>query len=108
MSGDKPAEAVPAALSADDAMRSSGALSRLRERLDESRRRFEAIRDLLPGALAEQAAPGPIDDDGAWTLLAANGSAAAKLRQLRPRIEERLAERGWATQAMRVRVRAAT
>lgn len=107
MNREKPAETVPAALSVDDAMRDSAALARLRERLDDSRRRFEAIRDLLPAALAEQAAPGPIDDSG-WTLLAANGSAAAKLRQLQPRIEERLVQRGWAAGPMRVRVSAAT
>ena len=90
----KPAEVVPAALPIHDALRANASLARLRERLDESHRRFAAIQDLLPAPLAAQVAPGPLDDEG-WTLLAANASAAAKLRQLQPRLDQRLIERGW-------------
>jgi hypothetical protein len=37
-------------------------------------------------------------------LLAANASVAAKLRQLQPRLEEVLRERGWQVNAVRVKV----
>jgi hypothetical protein len=98
-------ELVPAARPIDDALRDSAALARLRERLDDSHRRFLAIQDLLPATLAALVQPGPVDDAG-WTLLVANGAAAAKLRHLQPRLEQRLAERGWTAQPLRVRVRA--
>lgn len=101
---ERSAEVVPAAVPIDDAIRGSAPLLRLRERLDGSRRRFDAIQDLLPGALAAQVAAGPLDDAG-WTLVAANAAAAAKLRQLLPRLEQRLDERGWpANGAIRVHV----
>jgi hypothetical protein len=48
-------------------------------------------------------APGPVDDKG-WTLIAANASVAAKLRQLQPRLEDELLERGWQVSAIRIRV----
>ena len=99
----KPAETVPAALPIDDAIRGSAPLSRLRDRLDDSSRRFEAIHDLLAPALAAQVAAGPVDEEG-WTLLATNAAAAAKLRQLLPRIGQRLQERGWAAPATRIHV----
>jgi hypothetical protein len=100
----KPDEVVPVALAIDDALRANASLARLRERLDESRRRFAAIQTLLTGSLAAQVEPGPLDDTG-WTLLAANASAAAKLRQLLPRIEQHLTECGRPVLATRVRVR---
>lgn len=99
----KPAESVPAALPIDDAIRGSAPLARLRERLDDSRRRFEAIHDLLPAPLAAQVLSGPVDDGG-WTLLAPHPAAAAKLRQLLPRLERRLQERGWPALPLRVRI----
>lgn len=96
-------EVVPAARPIDDALRDSAALTRLRERLDDSRRRFVAIQDLLPPSLRALVQPGPVDDAG-WTLLAANGAAAAKLRQLQPLLLRRLGEHGWAPLPLRVRV----
>lgn len=99
------AEVVPGALPIDDALRDSAPLARLRERLDDSQRRFDAIHDLLAPALAAQVVPGPVDETG-WTLLAANAAVAAKLRQLQPLLERRLVERGWpAPPVTRVRVR---
>jgi len=44
---------------------------------------FAQVRRLLPQALATQVRAGPIEG-GVWTLLAANGGAAAKLRQALP------------------------
>jgi len=56
-----------------------------------------------PAALAAHVKPGPVDDAG-WSLLAANASVAAKLRQLQPRLEDVLRERGWPVSAIRVKV----
>lgn len=104
MSRRSASEAVPAALPIDDALRASESLARLRERLDDSRRRFAAIQGLLPAALAAQVEAGPVDDHG-WTLFALSNSAAAKLRQLLPELQRRLAAGGWPDVAPRVRVR---
>jgi len=57
----------------------------------------------LPAALAPHVRAGPVDDDG-WSLLAANASVAAKLRQLQPRLEEVLSRRGWQVSAIRIKV----
>lgn len=102
----KPAEVAPAALPIDDALRDSAPLARLRERLDDSQRRFAAIHDLLPVSLASQVSAGPVDE-ASWTLLADNSAVASKLRQLQPRFERRLMDRGWPIGATRVRVRSA-
>lgn len=80
---------VPAPTPIADALRGHNALNRLGQGLQDARRRFEAIAPALPAALAAQLQPGQVDDDG-WTLMAANSAVAAKLRQLLPRLEERL------------------
>jgi hypothetical protein len=94
---------VPAALPLDAAIARSAPLALLRERLHDSQSRFAAIRGLLPVPLAGQVSPGPVDDEG-WSLLASSGSAAAKLRQLRPRLEQALREGGWQVSAIRIKV----
>jgi hypothetical protein len=97
-----PAHAQPA-LPLSDALRASEPLARLAERLRESKRRFECIAPVLPGALAAQAQPGPVDMHG-WTVLAANAAVAAKLRQLVPLFVARLAEHGFSDLPLRVKV----
>jgi hypothetical protein len=72
-------------------------------RLRDSNERFRAIESDLPQALRLHIQPGPIDDDG-WSLLVSSNAVAAKLRQLLPRIERTLTERGWAATPIRVRV----
>ncbi len=57
------------------------------------------------GPLAHQVRPGPIEE-GCWTLLAAHGSAAAKLRQWVPILIERLQAQGHAVREVRVKVTA--
>jgi hypothetical protein len=69
----------------------------------DSNARFEAIRSSLPATITLHVRPGPVDDAG-WSLLAANASVAAKLRQLQPRLEDVLRERGWQVSAIRVKV----
>jgi hypothetical protein len=85
------------------ALQRSEPLARLGQLLRDSSARFDAIRPCLPAALAPHVKPGPVDELG-WSLLAANASVAAKLRQLQPRLEEVLRERGWQVSAIRVKV----
>ena len=81
-------------------------MARLRQLMQDSNARFAAILAGLPPALAAHVKPGPVDETG-WSLLAANASVAAKLRQLQPRLEELLRERGWQVSAIRVKVQSA-
>ncbi|HEY2925283.1 DciA family protein [Piscinibacter sp.] len=99
----KPPPLVPNSVPIADVLQRTPALTQLRQRLQDSNARFGAIRGLLPPALAPHVKPGPVDDEG-WTLLAANASVAAKLRQLQPRFEESLRERGWQVIAIRIKV----
>ena|SRR5258706_15304225 len=93
----------PGTLPLSDALDRSEPLARLLQRLRESRERFDAVSTLLPPGLRESVRPGPVDDDG-WSLFAAHASAAAKLRQLLPRLENELRLRGWQATPIKVRV----
>ena len=86
-----------------DALSQSAPLASLLERVRDSNARFAVVRADLPGMLASQVSPGPLDDGG-WTLLARNGAAASKLKQCLPRLQERLREHGWAEVSIRVKV----
>jgi len=97
-----PAQAQPA-LPLSDALQASEPLARLAERLRESKRRFDCIAPMLPGALATQAQPGPVDVHG-WTVLAANPAVAAKLRQLVPLLAAALDKAGHAALPIRIKV----
>jgi hypothetical protein len=94
---------TPDALRLEQALQLSAPLARLRQRVEDSNARFEAIRASLPPAMAAHVRPGPVDEQG-WSLLAANASVAAKLRQLQPRLEEIVRERGWTVSTIRVKV----
>jgi hypothetical protein len=59
----------------------------------------------LTGALLAYVKPGPVDGEG-WSLLAANASVAAKLRQLKPRFEDMLRDAGWSMTSVRIKVSA--
>jgi hypothetical protein len=85
------------------ALQRSEPLARLGQLLRDSNARFDAIRPCLPAALAPHVKPGPVDELG-WSLLAANASVAAKLRQLQPRLEATLKERGWQVSSIRIKV----
>lgn len=86
-----------------DALSQSTSLAALLKRVQESRARFEAVRGQLPGGLAAQVQPGPLDETG-WTLLVASGAATAKLRQCLPRLQQELEAKGWAALPIRVKV----
>ena len=94
---------TPPALPIGQALQQSASLARLRLLMRDSESRLEAIKPALPGALARHVRPGPVDDAG-WSLLAANASVAAKLRQLQPHLEALLRERGWTVGTIRVKV----
>jgi hypothetical protein len=87
----------------DDVMQASPPLARLFDRLRESNALFAAIGPLLPPGLVDSVRPGPLDEAG-WSLLGANAAVAAKLRQLAPRFEDRLRERGHVVAAIRIKV----
>lgn len=95
--------AVPNALPLTEALRQSAPLADLRRRLRESAERLDVIRNCLPAGLLAHVQAGPIDAEG-WTLLAANAAVAAKLKQLRPRLEAALAARGDVITTVRVKV----
>jgi hypothetical protein len=86
-----------------DALRASAPLGRLSERLRLSNTLFDAVTPVVPAALSASLRPGPVDDEG-WSLLCANAAVAAKLRQLVPRLEQRLRELGHPVAAIRVKV----
>ncbi|TDP63382.1 DciA family protein [Roseateles toxinivorans] len=94
---------VPDALTIGQALSRHSALGQLQLRLRQSNACFDAIREALPGALVKAVQAGPVDDAG-WTLLAANAAVAAKLRQLQPRLEDALRERGLAVATIRIKV----
>ena len=75
----------------------------LMQRLERSQACYAAVRPLLPETMQASVRAGPLSDDG-WSLLADSASVAAKLRQLVPRLEERLRENGLFGGAVRVKV----
>ena len=97
---------TPNALPIEAALHRSAPLAHLQQLMRDSNARYDAIRADLPTALAAHVKPGPVDDTG-WSLLAANASVAAKLRQLQPRLEDRLRERGWQVSSIRIKVQSA-
>ncbi len=97
------APVTPNAQRLRDALAGSAPLALLQRRLAESNARFDALRGALPPGLAPHVRPGPLDAEG-WTLLAANGAVAAKLRQLQPRLEAALLDSGWPAAALRIKV----
>ena len=99
----RPPPVTPDALRIEQALGQSAPLARLQLLMRDSNARFEAIRASLPPGLAPHVKAGPIDEAG-WSLLAANASVAAKLRQLQPRLEDLLRQRGWEVSAIRVKV----
>ena len=101
----RPPPVTPDALRIEQALRQSEPLARLQSLMRDSNARFDAIRPGLPAGLAPHVKPGPVDDTG-WSLLAANASVAAKLRQLVPHLETLLRESGWTVCAVRIKVSA--
>ena len=79
----------PSLFSVEEAIRDAPTLAQLRERIQESTARMDAIRPLLPAALRAEVTAGPVDARG-WRLLVPNNAVAAKLRQMRPTLKAAL------------------
>ena len=94
---------TPSPLTMSEALGASAPLARLRASLRESAARLETVRVAIPRNLIGHVRPGPVDDEG-WTLLASNVAVAAKLRQLRPRLEDLLRESGRPVPAIRIKI----
>ncbi|KXU88423.1 hypothetical protein CR51_34525 [Caballeronia megalochromosomata] len=62
------------------------------------------LSSLLPDYLASNVEPGFIKD-GVLALFAAHNALAARLRHLEPRLLSDLQQRGWAVNALKIRVR---
>lgn len=100
-------DAVPLPTTLTRALDEHPTLAQLRAQMQASRQCLDAVADLLSPPLLRSVQAGPFVE-GSWTLLAANGSVAAKLRQMGPLLERRLAERGMQITAIRIRVQRAT
>ena len=95
---------VPDALPIREALNTSTSLALLQRRPDDSKRRHAAVLPCLTASLAAHVTACPVDDSG-WTLIAANASVAAKLRQLQPHLEQRLLDSGFAAVPLKIKVR---
>jgi hypothetical protein len=89
-----------------DALDADAGLGSLLARVQASAQRLASVRTSLPPGLVAHLRPGPLDDSG-WTLLAANGAAASKLRQCLPALRQCLLEQGWPDVPIRVKVHVA-
>ena len=81
----------------------AGPLAQLLKRAQESRERLQAVSGMLPVGMRAAVRPGPLDEEG-WLLLVDHGAAAAKLRQLLPRLEQTLLDKGWQPTPIKVRI----
>lgn len=69
----------------------------------ESSARLVSIESLIPEALRPAVKAGPIDGE-TWCLLVHGNAAAAKVRQLIPRIQSRLGQEGWKVTSIRLKI----
>jgi hypothetical protein len=86
-----------------EALGQAGPLAQLLQRAQQSKARLQAVAPLLPLGLRTAIRPGPLDEEG-WLLLVDHGAAAAKLRQLLPRLEQALLDKGWQATPIKVRI----
>ena len=92
-----------AAVTLQQAVEQSPALASLAARSRDTSDRLRAIEDLIPLELRPRVQAGPVTDKD-WCLLVGGNAAAAKLRQLLPRLQQRLASKGWEISTIRLRV----
>jgi hypothetical protein len=81
----------------------SPTLARLSQLARESGERLKAIESSLPVAMRPSIRPGPIEGT-TWCLLVDSNSAAAKLRQLAPVLQQKLSSLGWEVSVIRLKV----
>lgn len=95
--------AAPRAVALSEALEDSVALGHLLAQARLSRACLAAARPELGAALASQLRGGPIDDT-TWTVLADNGQAAAKARQLAPNLLDIARTQGMAVTEVKIKV----
>lgn len=93
----------PSVFSLQEAVGAAPSLAQLRARAEASQRCLDHIRPLLPAALRQQVAAGPLNE-GEWCLLVTSSAAAAKLRQLLPALRDKLHENGSQVSSIRIKV----
>lgn len=84
---------------ADGSPTLAGLLARARDASE----RLAAIEELIPAELRRAVRAGPAEGD-VWCLLVQGSAAAAKLRQLTPRLVTRLKSKGWDVATIRLKV----
>lgn len=94
------------AIAIDQAVEQAPLLQQLAERGRQSAARLDTVRPLLPPGLRDAIAAGALDEDS-WCLLVPHHAAAAKLRQLRPLLEDALKQSGQPVARIRIRIRKA-
>ena len=94
---------APGAVSALQAAQSAPSLAHLAKLGQESIDRLKAIEFLIPEGLRTAVKAGPIDEKN-WCLLVSSNAAAAKIRQLVPRLEARLRDEGWKVTSIRLKI----
>ncbi len=93
------------ALSLQEAAEASPALANLAAQVRESARHLADVSPVIPPPLRAAVQAGPVDGEG-WCLLVKGSAAAAKLRQLVPLMEARLAQA--AGRPVRIRLKVAS
>ena len=84
---------------ADGSPTLAGLLARARD----VNERLRAIEELIPAEMRSAVQAGPAEGD-VWCLLVQGSAAAAKLRQLAPRLVTRLRSKGWEVASIRLKV----
>jgi len=87
-----------------DVLKRTDAFAPLRAGVEQIAAMERDLAQLLPDYLAASVDPGFIKD-GTLVLFAAHNALAARLRHLEPRLVTDLQARGWALNALRIRVR---
>jgi hypothetical protein len=81
----------------------SPALAGLLARARDVNERLRAVEELIPAEMRSSVQAGPAEGD-VWCLLVQGSAAAAKLRQLTPRLVTRLRSKGWEVASIRLKV----
>lgn len=87
----------------EQAVDAAPSLASLQERIRDSQRYLDEVRNLLPTALRSQVQAGPVTDHE-WCMLVGNSAVSTKLRQLVPLLLATLNEKGAQITAIRIKV----
>jgi hypothetical protein len=92
-------------LSLEQAVDAAPSLAALQQRVRDSQRYLEQVKDLLPATLRPHVKAGPVQD-AEWCLLVGNAAASTKLRQLVPALQQLLTQNGAQVSSIRIKVQA--